>query len=214
MRNRFDRQLEELNVMLVEMGELCEKAIGSATKALHEDDVEFRKIAYDTHDVIDECEREIESLCIKLLLQQQPVARDLHLISAALKMISDMERIGDQARDIAEITEVISDKGRSYGEEHISKMAEVSMKMVTESIDSFVNRDMDVAKSVIIKDDIVDDLFDEVKEDLIKTISEDGSNDYFVDVIMIAKYLERIADHAVNIAERVIFAITGKHVSE
>lgn len=215
MRTRFDEQLEKLNIMLIEMGALCEEAITYAVRALIEDSDEMRKQTFETDSIIDDREREIEALCMKLLLQQQPVARDLRQISAALKMISDMERIGDQAFDIAEITVTIRQEGRNICSDHIRQMTETSIEMVTDSIDSFVKKDLELANCVIIKDDIVDDLFDEIKNDLISAVSNDEtSGEYFVDILMIAKYLERICDHAVNIAEWVIFSITGQHVNE
>lgn len=215
MRTRFDEQLEKLNIMLIEMGALCEEAITYAVRALIEDSDEMREQTFETDSIIDDREREIEALCMKLLLQQQPVARDLRQISAALKMISDMERIGDQAFDIAEITATIRQEGRNICSDHIRQMTEASIKMVTESIESFVKKDMELANRVIIKDDIVDDLFDEIKKDLISAVANDEtSGEYFVDILMIAKYLERICDHAVNIAEWVIFSITGQHVNE
>lgn len=215
MRARFDEQLEKLNIMLIEMGALCEEAISYAVKSMNEDSDEMRRMTFETDSIIDDMEREIESLCMKLLLQQQPVARDLRLISAALKMISDMERIGDQAYDIAEITAFMDKKYADTCSDHINMMAGISIEMVTKSIDSFVKKDMGLANDVIIKDDIVDDLFEKAKQDLIDVISnnkETGS--YFVDMLMIAKYLERISDHAVNIGEWVIFSITGQHVNE
>lgn len=215
MRIRFDEQLEQLNSMLIDMGALCEEAITYAVEALKEGTDEKRRLTYDTDKVIDDREREIESLCLKLLLQQQPVARDLRLISAALKMISDMERIGDQAYDIAEITETIKEDCKDICEEHIGKMAAQAINMVTKSIDSFVKKDLELANHVIIEDDIVDDLFIAVKNDLLNAVAEDRSwGEYFIDVLMIAKYLERIGDHAVNIAEWVIFSVTGKHINE
>ncbi len=215
MRIKFEEQLEQLNVMLIDMGALCEEAITYAVKAFNEGSDEMRQMTFDTDKVIDVREREIENLCLKLLLQQQPVARDLRLISSALKMISDMERIGDQAYDIAEITKTIEKKEDRVCEEHIALMAETAVEMVTGSVDSFVKRDTDLANLVISKDDRVDDLFIKVKDDLISMVTEDRSRgEYFVDILMIAKYLERISDHAVNIAEWVIFSVTGKHVEE
>lgn len=212
MRIRFDEQLEKLNEMLIEMGVLCGDAITYAVRALNENSEEMRKKTYEVDDVIDNMEREIESLCLKLLLQQQPVARDLRTISAALKMISDMERIGDQAHDIAEITEHITHEERSMCEEHIKTMAETTISMVKESVKSFVKKDLELAGAVIAKDDIVDDMFDNVKLDLINAVSADSAKgEFFVDVLMIAKYLERIGDHAENIAEWVIFSMTGEH---
>ena len=215
MRVRFDEQLERLNVMLIDMGALCEEAITYAVKALETGKDEMRKKTFSADELIDDREREIESVCLKLLLQQQPVAKDLRLISAALKMISDMERIGDQAYDIAEITKFIKEDRSSFNHDHISAMADTAIQMVTESVDSFVKRDMDLANKVILKDDIVDELFDKVKDDLITAVTEDKDcAEYFIDILMIAKYLERISDHAVNIAEWVIFSITGEHVNE
>lgn len=215
MRIRFEEQLEKLNVMLIDMGALCEEAITYAVKAFNEGTDEMRQMTFDTDKVIDDREREIESLCLKLLLQQQPVASDLRLISSALKMISDMERIGDQAYDIAEITKTVKKKGDRVCEEHIELMAEIAVEMVTKSVDSFVKRDTELAGYVIEKDDKADELFIKVKDDLIDMVTEDQSRgEYFVDILMIAKYLERISDHAVNIAEWVIFSVTGKHIKE
>lgn len=215
MRVKFDQQLEHLNVMLIEMGALCEEAITYAVKALESGSDEMRQKAFETDQIIDDREREIETVCLKLLLQQQPVARDLRLISSALKMISDMERIGDQAYDIAEITKTIKNDRSRIFEKDISVMAETAIRMVTGSIDSFVKKDTELANSVILKDDEVDDLFVKIKNILIDAVSQDSScGEYFVDVLMIAKYLERISDHAVNIAEWVIFSVTGEHVSE
>lgn len=214
MRVKFDQQLERLNVMLIEMGALCEEAITYAVKALEEDSDEMRKLTLETDSVIDVKEREIENLCLKLLLQQQPVARDLRLISSALKMISDMERIGDQAYDIAEITRTMNSDREKVCENDVTLMAQIAIQMVTKSIDSFVKKDIELANDVIITDDKVDDLFCKIKEELIEAVAGDSRwGEYFVDVLMIAKYLERISDHAVNIAEWVIFSITGSHES-
>ena len=207
MRVKFDEQLEKLNVMLIDMGALCEEAITYAVKALETGSDEMREKTFSTDEVIDEREREIETACLKLILQQQPVAKDLRTISSALKMISDMERIGDQAYDIAEITKTIDDGAGGFCQDHISAMAQTAIQMVTESIDSFVKKDIGIAKNVIISDDKVDDLIDAVTADR-------SHGEYMFDILMIAKYLERISDHAVNIAEWVIFSVTGKHVSE
>lgn len=213
MRSKFDEQLELLNVELIKMGSLCEDAISSAIRALLEND---RKLAQDVFLIdgeIDQMERDIESLCMKLLLQQQPVASDLRLISSAIKMISDMERIGDQASDIAEISEFISvneDDKRLIGD-----MSNAAIRMVTRSIDSFVRRDIELAYDVIEADDAVDGLFDRVKNVLITTIANfPGRGGYCLDLLMIAKYLERIGDHATNIAEWVEFSITGLYKGE
>lgn len=212
MRNRFDNQLAEMNNELISMGALCENAIASAVKALLEGDIKLAAAAIRIDQEIDRKEREIESMCLKLLLQQQPVASDLRLISSVLKMITDIERIGDQASDIAEIVTYLS--GACSHNTHIDQMAQATIKMVTDSLDAFVRRDLTLAWSVIEYDDVVDRLFDECKSDLIAEIAqnpEDGER--VLDVLMIAKYLERIGDHATNIAEWVEFSITGSHKS-
>ena len=201
MRNRFDEQLEKLNVELIRMGALCEDVISQAAKALETPTDEFRQIVYDTDHEIDRKERDIESLCMRLLLQQQPVASDLRLISSALKMISDMERIGDQAADIAEMTTHLEGDGMD-SQLHIAEMARATIKMVTDSVDSFVRRDLDLARSVQAYDDVVDGLFNRVKTEIIELIARDSaSGEDCVDLLMIAKYFERIGDHAVNIAD-------------
>lgn len=214
MRNKFDEQLALLNVELIKMGSLCELAISNAVKGLMDDNDELLKLAADTDSEIDEKEREIENMCFKLLLQQQPVARDLRTISAALKMISDMERIGDQASDIAEIAGYI--EGESAKKHtHIKAMGEAATVMVTEAIKSFVNRDLDLARKVMGDDDVVDAHFEDVKKEIIGLIrTEEVSAEFSLDLLMIAKYLERIGDHAVNVAEWVEFSITGEHMSE
>ena len=213
MRDRFNEQLEQLNVELIKMGALCEEAISAATKALLDGDDALRESAAAAEREIDQKERDIENLCMKLLLQQQPVARDLRTISSALKMISDMERIGDQAADISEITKYIR-KNDSKSKVHIADMAKATGKMVTDSIDSFVKKDLELAYSVMRYDDVVDDLFSAVRRELIGLIGEDGRNgELCIDLLMVAKYFERIGDHAVNIAEWVEFSLTGKHTS-
>ena len=215
MRNKFDEELAQLNDMLIEMGALVEKSIKRATHAILDNDKKMAKKAIAADRDIDSLEKEIETLCLRLLLRQQPVARDLRLISAALKMITDMERIGDQAADISEIAKFLIGKQYIINIENIPKMAEATSKMVTDSIDAFVKRDLDLAQSVIEYDDVVDDLFDKVKNDVIELIQEDHANgEQAIDFIMIAKYFERIGDHASNIAEWVVFSITGRHVGE
>ena len=211
MRIQFDKQLEQLNMELTTMGALCEGAISYATKALLDGDLSMIEKTNEAEIQIDQKEKDIESLCMKLLLQQQPVATDLRVISSALKMISDMERIGDQASDIAEITSFIEHSSWS-SINHIIDMAEATIKMVTDSIESFVKKDLDLAYSVMKYDDVVDNLFSKIKTDLIEVISNgSGSAELCLDLLMIAKYFERIGDHAVNIAEWVEFSITGKH---
>ena len=212
MRNRFDRQLEELNDELIEMGTMIEKAIKTAAKALISQDSELAKTVIEGDEQVDRQERIIENLCLKLLLQQQPVAKDLRLISSALKMITDMERIGDQAADISELTIMLSEAKYIKKLEHIQQMAKETMVMLIESIDAFVNKDMLKAQSVIDADDKVDELFAKVKKELIKMIHEDiNCGEQASDLLMIAKYFERIGDHTTNIAEWVIFSITGEH---
>ena len=211
MRRRFDEQLYELNRELIEMGAMCEEAIASAAKALSAGDMVLAGKVRTNGAAIDQMERDIETRCMRLLLHQQPVARDLRLISAALKMITDMERIGDQAEDIAEIVTFLN--GRTMnGIEHIEDMARETIKMVTESVDAFVRKDVALAEQVIAHDDVVDTLFSEVKCGIIKLIAENSvDGEFALDLLMISKYFERIGDHATNIAEWVIYSITGTH---
>lgn len=212
MRSKFDAQLALLNTQLIQMGALCEAVIANATKALLEGDRELAQKTVEADEEIDQKEREIEGLCLKLLLQQQPVARDLRQISSALKMITDMERIGDQAGDISEITLLANIKRATAETKHITAMAQATIKMVTDSIEAFVRQDLELARAVIAYDDVVDDLFNAVKSDMISLIRVDADNGEFaIDLMLIAKYFERIGDHATNIAEWVEFAITGRH---
>ncbi len=212
MRNRFEKQLEQLSNELIEMGSMIEHAIQSAVTALIKEDMEQAKAAIEYDQEVDRQERDIEALCMKLLLQQQPVARDLRLISAALKMITDMERIGDQAADISEITLMLSKDAYAYDLSLLSQMAMETILMVTHSVEAFVQKDLELAKSVIAHDDVVDGLFDDIKGMLIEAIQQEGSNgEQAADFLMVAKYLERIGDHATNIAEWVIYSITGSH---
>lgn len=214
MRNRFDEQLNMLNNELITMGALCEEAINGAVKLLIENDTDMKTAVAETEKQINQIEGDIEGICMKLLMQQQPVASDLRVISSALKMISDMERIGDQASDIAEIAEYAYTSG-VQSKLHIADMAKATIKMVTESIDSFVKKDVEIARGVIKQDSIVDSLFDEVRNELIAEIQGGAENaEALIDYVMIAKYFERIGDHAENIAEWVIYSITGKHVWE
>ena len=210
MRNRFDEQLEQLNVELIKTGALCEDAISTTAKALIDNDRELARRVKPIEREIDQKERDIESLCMKLLLRQQPVARDLRQISSALKMISDLERIGDQASDIAEILPYLQGSV-SESKLHIKEMAQATIKMVTDSIESFVRRDLPLARSVVEYDNVVDELFNKVKTELIRLISEDSNNGEFcIDLLMVAKYFERIGDHAVNVAEWVQYSLTGR----
>lgn len=212
MRNRFDRQLVQLNNELIEMGGMIEKAISDTVKALVNQDIELASNVIEYDEEIDHQEREIEQLCLKLLLQQQPVAKDLRLISAALKMITDMERIGDHATDISEITIELSKESYIKKLDHIQQMAKETMVMLVQSVEAFVNKDMDKARAVIVHDDVVDDLFNKVKAELIAMIHEDvNAGEQASDLLMAAKYFERIGDHTTNISEWVIFSITGQH---
>ena len=211
MRKTFDEQLMQLNREMISMGALCENVIAMAAKSLLEGDMELAKKVPVTDAEIDQKEREIESMCLKLLLQQQPVARDLRIISSALKMITDMERIGDQSADIAEIV-TMANITASDDTLHIGNMARAAIKMVTGAVDAFVSRDVKAAVEVIKYDDVVDDLFNKVKHELLGifgTSPEKG--EYALDLLMSAKYFERIGDHATNIAEWVVFSITGRH---
>ena len=214
MRTRFDEQLSQLNTELIEMGALCEEVIALAVDALTKADAGLAKTVAPVDEKIDQKERDIEALCLKLLLQQQPVARDLRQISAALKMITDMERIGDQAEDIAELIRFLPPRPIEQGE-LLRKMARAVIKMVTESVDAFVKHDIMIAKAAIADDDTVDAYFDSVKDELIARIAKNPQDGAFaLDLLMIAKYFERIGDHAVNIAEWVIFSVTGVHKEE
>ena len=214
MRSRFDEQLKLLNRKMTEMGGECESIIAAAGKALLQGSAEDARRAQEQGHRIDQLEREIESICLKLLLQQQPVARDLRVISAALKMITDMERIGDQAEDIAEIVEFL--KGRSVENgDMLEDMSRAVIKMVTESVDAYVKHDIILAEKVVSDDDTVDACFEKVKTALIDRIAQNPADGaYALDLLMIAKYFERIGDHAVNIAEWVMFSVTGVHKEE
>lgn len=210
MRNKFDMQLELLNEQLTRMGELCELAINRVTKALVEGNLDQAKKVMAADEEIDQMEKDIERLCLKLLLQQQPVARDLRQISAALKMITDMERIGDQTADIAEI--IISAGMSEAGDvKKIEEMSAGVARMVNDSVTAYVERDLELARKVMEADDNIDGLFDDIRGSIINLIAEGNRGEQGVDLIMIAKYLERIGDHATNIAEWVEFSITGVH---
>ena len=212
MRSRFDEQLSTLNISLIEMGALIEQAIALATKAFVEQDVKLARQVMKNDDRVNDKEKEIESLCLKLLLSQQPVARDLRQISTALKIITDMERIGDQAADISEICIYLAAQPHISEGDLIPEMARATIKMVTESIDAYVKKDLELARAVIDYDDVVDALFLQVKSSLISLVHEHVRfGEQAFDLLQIAKYYERIGDHAVNIAEWIIFSITGIH---
>ena len=211
MRNRYHEQLSLLNKRMTEMGALCEQIIGMSARALLDGDVKLAAQTAPIGHEIDSMEREIESICLKLLLQQQPVASDLRQISAALKMITDMERIGDQAEDIADIIQLMN--GRS-GDicRHFRPMATASAKMVSESVDAYVKQDVSLAQKVIASDDVVDQCFTAVRQEVIEMITSNSEESEFgIDLLMIAKYFERIGDHAENIAEWVVYSVTGVH---
>ena len=214
MRSRFDEQLILLNKKMTQMGALCEELIAFVAKALLNGDIEGAREVKSRGQEIDHMEREIEAICLRLLLQQQPVAKDLRVVSAALKMITDMERIGDQAEDIADIIPVLN--GRTGAEfVDLKLMAEATCKMVTVSIDAYVWQDVTLAGMVLEHDEIVDDAFRKMKDTLIKMITDNNADgEYAIDLLMIAKYFERIGDHATNIAEWVEFSVTGVHKGE
>ena len=211
MRSRFDEQLALLKKEMIEMGAMCEEAIALAARALTEGNITLAEKVAPLSQNIDQMERDIESRCLKLLLQQQPVAKDLRVISAALKMITDIERIGDQAEDITEILPYLS--GRKLPDNiPVKEMAGGVIRMVTDSVDAYVKQDIDMAKSVINRDDVIDRYFASIKLNLIDLLKKDtDSGEFAIDLLMIGKYLERIGDHATNIAEWVIFSVTGVH---
>jgi phosphate transport system protein len=209
MRDSYRKQLEALHVSLIRMGALCEEAIAKAVKALLDEDPAIAKDVAQTEKEINLMEREIEAFCLRLLLREQPVAGDLRQITAAQRMITDMERIGDQAEDIAELSLFMAGSPVK-SDIRIGDMALATVKMLSDSVDSFVGNDLEKARGVIAYDDVVDDLFDKVKNELIELIAKDGgSGGACLDLLMIAKYLERIGDHATNIAEWVEYSITG-----
>lgn len=213
MRNQFDRELDILNNELIRMGSLIESVIEDAINSLVNKDSELAKSISLREEEVNTMEKSIESRCLQLLLRQQPVAGDLRLISSILKIITDLERIGDQAEDIAEISLLLIDEKLIKELTHIPQMGTAVIKMLNDSIDAFVNKNKEVAYEVIAFDDVVDGLFDIVKDELISYVNQDIDNgEQAINLIMIAKYLERIGDHAQNIAEWVLFAITGKHV--
>lgn len=208
MRTRFDEQLKQLNNEMIRMGSLIENAIQNAVRAFFDKDTELAKKIMDNDEVVDQEQKKIENICFQLLIQRQPVARDLRTITAALKMVTDMERIGDHAADISELTVVMADHTEIMNRDDIKKMSGESVMMLLHAIEAYVERDMDKAKEVIAHDDIVDELFIKVKSELIEAISKNPDcGEYAADLLMINKYLERIGDHATNIAEWVIFSL-------
>lgn len=216
MRENFDKFLSSLNAKLFEMASMAEQIIAMSVKSLENQDMILAHEAIEFDRNINEAEREIERICLKCLLQYQPVvAEDLRRVSTALKMITDMERIGDQAADIAELNILLISKNQKWDLTDISEMARAAAQMVTNSIDAYVNNDMELAQSVIKADDVIDRLFDKVRNKIIDEIAADKANgEKAIDTLMVAKYFERIGDHAVNVAEWVVFSITGVHKSE
>ena len=212
MRIHFDEQLDQLNKEIINMGSLIEQAIGMAVEALIKQDVDKAQKAMEFDEEVDNQEKVIETLCLKLLLQQQPVAKDLRIISAALKMITDMERIGDHASDISDLAIQLSGLPHIEQLTHIEQMAKETMVMLIQGLEAYVERNYEKAEEVIAHDDIIDDLFAKVKQELIDIIQKNSDcAGQAADLLMVAKYFERIGDHATNIAEWVIFSITGKH---
>jgi len=211
MRLKFDEQLRNLNSEMVQMGNMIENAIQETIDAFFKQDVEKAKSIMENDEAVDQEQKKIENICYQLLIQQQPVARDLRTITAALKMVTDMERIGDQAADISELTVMMADSPYLLKEEHIKKMAAETVMMLIHSIEAYVERDKEKAREVIEHDDIVDELFVEVKRDLIEIMQQNANYaEHAADLLMVNKYLERIGDHATNIAEWVIFSLDNK----
>lgn len=213
MRELYTQQLAALKTKLIQMGAMCEDAISCSIKGMLQGDAELLKKVENTELDINQMEREIERLCMKLLLMQQPVASDLRSVSSALKIISDLERIGDQAYDIAEISKHLKFSDFS-SKVHIQEMATAAIRMVTDSVEAFVQRDLSLAQRVLKEDDTVDALFNKVRADLVNMIQSENGEDVemMLDLLMIAKYLERIGDHAENVAEWVVYLLTGEHV--
>ena len=208
MRNKFNEQLLELNKEMIEMGNKIIDSIKMAIAALESSDTEKAKRIMEGDAEIDRLQKKIENICFNLLIQQQPVATDLRNVTAAMKMVTDMERIGDHAADISEITILMGQESRVDQFEHIAKMANETMIMLNHSIEAYVEKDAEKARRVIEHDDIVDALFDAAKNDVIQLILDDsGEGEEATDLLMIAKYFERIGDHATNIAEWVIFSL-------
>lgn len=212
MRTRLNEELIRLHNMLENMGDMIERALEGSVAALAEEDMEKAKDIIRNDRLVNQQEKDIETLCFKMLLMEQPVAYDLRNVSAAIKMITDMERIGDQAADICDLVLHIGKTKIAMDYGHISRMAEVTIQMVKKSIQAFIKSDLDLAKKVCESDDEVDALFKEAKHDLVELIRHDVTlSEQAIDMLMIAKYFERIGDHATNIGEWVIYAITGEH---
>lgn len=208
MRSKFDKQLLELNDQMIEMGHKIVQSITRAIEALTNKDAVLAKKIMDDDTEIDRLQKKIEGICFNLLIQQQPVAKDLRTVTAAMKMVTDMERIGDHAADISEMTILMGEKSQIGKFDHINRMASETMLMLNHSIEAYVEKDKAKANEVIEHDDIVDELFDEAKRDIIQLILDNsGEGEDATDLLMVAKYFERIGDHATNIAEWVIFSL-------
>ena len=208
MRNKFDEQLKQLNNEMIEMANMIESAIQNAITAFLKQDVDTAKRIMNSDEIVDQKQKTIEGICFQLLIQQQPVARDLRTITAAMKMVTDMERIGDQAADISELTIVMADSPYRFKEDHIKAMASETSLMVIKAIEAYVEKDLGKAYEVIARDDIVDNYFLKVKADLIEVMQKEADYaEHAADLLMVNKYLDRIGDHATNIAEWVIFSI-------
>lgn len=215
MRSKFDEQLAELNKEMIQMGVMIEQSIAKAVEALTNQDAELAKNIMDGDSLIDHAQKKIENICFNLLIQQQPVARDLRTITAAMKMVTDMERIGDHAADISEMTIFLGKDNSVAKFDHINKMAAETVIMLNHSIEAYVERDREKAQEVIGHDDIVDNLFHEVKQDIIQLILDNPKNgEEATDLLMVAKYFERIGDHATNIAEWVIYSLRTSRQEE
>lgn len=215
MRSKFDEQLKMLNQEMMHLGTMIEDSIQKAIEALITQNVELAKKIMDSDTEVDREQKKIENICFNLLMQQQPVAKDLRVISAAMKMVTDMERIGDHAADISEITIMMADQTYAQNLDDIKKMASETVLMLIRSIEAYVEKDMKKAEDVIKHDDVVDELFDKNKADIIDLIRHDPeAGEQAADLLMVAKYFERIGDHATNIAEWVIFALDDKKTAE
>ena len=215
MRSKFDEQLRLLNQEMMYMGTMIEDSIQKAIDALIDQNAELAKKIMNSDNDVDHEQKKIENICFNLLMQQQPVAKDLRVISAAMKMVTDMERIGDHAADISEITSMLASEPYVLNLDDIKKMASETVIMLIRSIEAYVEKDMKKAQEVIRHDDIVDDLFDKNKADIIELIRHDPEKgEQATDMLMVAKYFERIGDHATNIAERVIFALDDKKIEQ
>ena len=211
-RKNFENELKQLYIEIVEMGSFVESAIEDSIKAFRENNIELCKTIIENEKTVDEMEKRIESKCLWLIAREQPIASDLRKITAALKIITDMERIGDHAVDIAELTMRIADKNAFADSSHIPQMATAAIEMVRNAVTAYVNYDLKLAKTTEEKDDEVDEYFNLIKQELVEVFKNQAQNmDNAIDFLLIAKYLERIADHAVNICEWVHFSQTGEH---